>query len=111
MVKKSYIKDCFKTIKSEDVLNLESELNWGFYFSHREKELLNIALNHNILSTYDFIEIVCCDDLYYLQIAKNELHTEETLFVRCYELYKFSKELGIDTFHGFDVDEIYIVKA
>lgn len=111
MVKKSYIKDCFKTIKSEDVLNLESELNWGFYFSHKDKKLLNSLIDHTQLSIYDFVEIVYLDDLYYLQIAKNELHNEETLFKRCKELYKFCKKLGVDTFHGFDVDEIYIVKA
>lgn len=106
MIKKTYIKKYFKTINSLKNLDLKKELNWGFYFSHDKKEHLINVSNHSILSKYDLIEIVSCDNSYYLQIAKNEIHTEETLFERCIELYKFSKNQGIDSFDGFDVEEV-----
>jgi hypothetical protein len=106
MIKKSYIKEYFKTINSIKNLDLEKELNWGFYFSHKEKQhLINISKN-SALNKYDFKEIVSCDNIYYLQIAKNEIHTEESLFKRCVELYEFSKIQGIDRFDGFDVEEV-----
>jgi len=106
MVKKSYIIKYFQTIKNQKDLDLKKELNWGFYFSHNKKEhLVNIS-NHTILNKYDFKEVVSCDSSYYLQIAKNEIHTEESLFKRCIELYEFSKNQGIESFDGFDVEEI-----
>jgi len=106
MIKKSYIKEYFKTINNIKNLDLKKELNWGFYFSHNKKEHLIIVSNHSILSKYDFKEIVSCDNTYYLQIAKNEIHTEESLYKRCVELYEFSKKLGIESFDGFDVEEV-----
>lgn len=106
MFEKSYITEHFKIINNQKIFDLKEELSWGFYFSNKDKELLNIACKHALLNIYDFIEVIYCDDLYHLQVAKNEIHTEESLFQRCNELYEFSKSLGIDSFNGFDVEEI-----
>lgn len=106
MIKKSYIEKYFKTIKKQTDLNLKEQLNWGFYFSHNKKELLVRALDSSFFNTYDFTEVVCCNNSYYLQITKNEIHTKESLFERCKELYIFSKNLGINSFEGFDVEKI-----
>lgn len=106
MIDKVYISKYFENIKEQNVFSVKDELNWGFYFSHNKIELLKSAINHTIFTLYDFKEIVCCDNLYYLQIAKNEFHTEDTLLNRCNELYEFSKKLGIDSFDGFDVEPL-----
>lgn len=102
MINKSCITKYFENLKNHDGIDSKCELNWAFYFSHSEKDLLESVKVHLILKGYDFSEVIYCDNLYYLQIAKNEIHTEDSLLKRCIELFDFSKKFGINTFEGFD---------
>lgn len=107
MYSKNYLINHINEIKEERKLDLKKALSWGFYFTHHENITLKIANNILVPRDYDFVELVREEEnLFHLHIEKVEVFDLDNLYNHCIYLDLIARELKIDKFNGFDVEDI-----
>ena len=85
---------------------------WGYFFTHKEPELLKKAKDLLNDRGYRFVDIYISEneygqrDMWWLHVEKQEIHTPETLNFRNQELSKIALGLQIDSYDGWDVGPI-----
>ena len=104
-MKKSIEEFFNKTAKEYDI-NLNSRLSWGFYFSNSDSKVLRKAKEILDYDGYSTLEICYENKTYYLCVEEINIHTKDTLYDRCKEFENIAENLQINSFEGFDVEEM-----
>ncbi|QKF81428.1 hypothetical protein [Halarcobacter ebronensis] len=99
------IEQFFYELENENDMTLNRVLSWGFFFSDDNVNLLKKA--KELLASNDFskIEVFYDNGTYHLCLEEITKHDIESLCQRCNNFKKFAKELKIEHFNGFDVEE------
>lgn len=102
------IKKFFNETAKENNLNLNNKLSWGFYFSHKQSDNLQEAKNLLDPNRYSSSEIIFENKTYYLCVEEINVHNVDSLYNRCKEFQTLAEKLHINSFDGFDVEEIAV---
>lgn len=103
MVTLESIKNTFEKM-SEDGVNVEKELLWGFFFTNKTPDKLTEVGNKLKNQGYSVVDIYQDDNgLFWLNIEKVGIYTPETLYEVCNNFYDLAKEYELDSFDGYDV--------
>lgn len=104
----------FENIKKNTDWNTAADLRWSYYFSHRDRTLLEKAKKKLVEKGYKFVDLDVAEEddeftpmgSYYLQIEKIETHSPTSLDKRNDEFFIFAKKLGLDSYAGMDAGPV-----
>lgn len=97
------IKNIFKRM-SDNGIDTRKELLWGYFFANKTIEPLEKIAKKLNERRYKKVEIHQDENgFYWLNLAKIDVHTPESLFVLCEEFNELARSNKLDSFDGFDV--------
>ncbi len=109
-IQRSQIENMFADMKAHTKWNVDGNLLWGYFFTGKDKDSLQVAANILIGQGYKFVNIHPLDkddqpgaSLWMLHVERVEHHTPESLFLRNSELYDFASNHGLASYDGMDV--------
>ena len=103
MVTLESIKETFKKMATDGV-NTQKELLWGYFFTNKTINQLEMVADKLKERGYQKIEIYQDKDgLYWLNLEKVDIHTPESLFLICKEFNQLALKSNLESFDGYDV--------
>lgn len=106
--KRETLEFTFGEMKKQTDWNLQGKLVWGFFFTSPTKPPL-IEASKSLEKTGYRIVSVYTDDKkkdWWLHVEKIEVHSIDSLHARNQELVKFSSQMKLGTYDGWDVGPV-----
>jgi hypothetical protein len=107
------LRDVFARMSEETGWDVGGDLLWGFFFTDRSREPLDLAAPILQVQGYRVVDIYRSDsdeageqDLWWLHVESVGVHTPESLFARGERLAEFAKAHGIGAYDGWDVGPV-----
>ena len=99
------IEQFFYELENENDIALDKVLSWGFFFSDDDGKLLRDAKEILLDKGFHRIEVFYENGTYHLCLEEIAKHDIDSLCQRCNSFKEFAKEMNIEHFNGFDVEE------
>ena len=107
------LEEMFENIKKQTKWDTTKPLLWGYFFTNSNPKLLEMARDVLVKKGYRYVDIYLSDkdnpddnDMWWLHIEKEEIHTPQSLDKRNDDLYNFANDFGLDSYDGMDVGPI-----
>ena len=104
--------EMFANMRANTDWDIEGDLLWGYFFTHRDQGALQRAREALQSRGYRFVEIFAPEldpgetSYFFLHVERVEHHTVDTLFQRNAGLNAFAAEFGLDSYDGMDVGRV-----
>jgi hypothetical protein len=112
MIDLDQIKAMFANVTEGAGWDLSQPMEWGYFFTDRQRAKLEAALRELQQDGFRFIDIFIPQlekgeqDYFFLHVVKVGVHTPETLFEQNAALYALAAKHGLDSYDGMDVGPI-----
>lgn len=112
MITRDDLEKMFANARARAKWNIDDVCLWGYFFTDHDRTKLSAAasvLERIGYRVVGFLEPTPDDDdqdLLFLHVEREELHTVESLDARNHELYQFAEEFGLESYDGMDVGPI-----
>jgi hypothetical protein len=112
MIDLDQIKAMFANVTEGAGWDLSQPMEWGYFFTDRQRAKLEAALRELQKDGFRFIDIFIPQlekgeqDYFFLHVVKVGVHTPETLFEQNAALYALAAKHGLDSYDGMDVGPI-----
>lgn len=112
MITRDDLQEMFDSTRAKAKWSIDDVCLWGYFFTdHDRDKLLSAApvLEKMGYRVVGFLEPTPEDDdqnLLFLHVEREELHTVGSLDARNQELYRFADEFGLESYDGMDVGPI-----
>lgn len=112
MIELSALEEMFENIQVKYKWNIEEPLLWGYFFTHRHTDKLELAAKDLTQLGYHFVKIFMPNipdghpEYYILHVEREEIHSPQSLFLRNQKLEELAVSHGLDSYDGMDVGPI-----
>lgn len=107
------LEEMFANIHENTDWNTSDDMLWGYFFTHNEPSMLEVAKTALTEKGFNFVGIYLSDkdepsqaDSYCLHVERIETHTPQTLDARNDKLYLFAHEFGLESYDGMDIGPV-----
>jgi len=112
MITRDDLEQMFASVRAGAKWNVDYVCLWGYFFTDHDPAKLSAAASALERKGYRVVGILeptrddNDQDLLFLHVEREELHTVASLDNRNRELYKFAEEFGLESYDGMDVGPI-----
>jgi hypothetical protein len=107
------LEEMFNRMETNSKWDFKKPMLWGYFFTNKEPTLLEKAKIELVKDGYRFVDIYKStpeeadrNDLWWLHVEKEEIHTPQSLDKRNDQLYVFADKMGLESYDGMDVGPI-----
>lgn len=115
MITLEQLEEMFSNIGAGAKWDMTRPMLWGYFFTDRSKEKLEVASHELEREGYRFVSLFVPEldegeeEYFFLHVEKAETHSPMSLHERNTQLYKFAEARNLDTYDGMDVGPINAV--
>jgi Regulator of ribonuclease activity B len=104
MITKADLQQMFSAMRAEAPWDVDSELLWGYFFTHKDPLRLKATAQQLVSMDYHLVAIRPDEEnpFHWLHVERIETHSPDTLHQRNLQFYKLADEFGV-TYDGMDV--------
>ena len=102
----------FEAIRENTEWDLDSDLLWGYFFTHSDRDSLETAAQALMADGYELVQIFEAEEdgeglgEFFLHVERIETHSIDSLHERNVVLTEFARQHGLESYDGMDVGPV-----